>query len=371
MGARDIWRHAAVTALIVTGLAVSVAPSAHAQDERVFTIGNYPVDARAQDAVAAKEKAIADGQQAAFRSLLKRIVPVTSYKALAQLKSVPAANLIAGIAVRSERNSTTSYTASLDFTFDSRRVRDLLRQRGIPYLDEQARETAVVLVLQPVGQASAAALGAAQWREAWNALDLENGLTPVKLHDRPAALTSDLVKASTTNAEASLRTIAVLARSGQAILAIAEPDIAQRRLHVTLSGVDGVGKLLLRRTWRMDPADAAYAAELAAVVAMGTLEGRWKAVRGRAAAPAPVAGAPLQQVQILAEFRNLQEWQGMRRQLEEMPGIADLSFGGLSAGGASVALRYPGGGPALSAALGTVGLALHSSGGGTWLMRTN
>ena len=44
--------------------------------ETVFTVGNYPVEARADNAVAAKTQALADGQQAAFRSLLKRLVPV-------------------------------------------------------------------------------------------------------------------------------------------------------------------------------------------------------------------------------------------------------------------------------------------------------
>lgn len=354
---------------VVLGAAMVLSAGlAAAQDERVFTVGNYPVEARAQDAVAAKEKAIADGQQAAFRSLLKRLVPVTSYKALTNARSDQAGNLISGIAVRSERNSTTSYTASLDFSFDARRVRDMLRQRGIPYVDEQARETAVVLVMQPVGKAEIVSLSAAAWRDAWTGLDLENGLTPVKLHERPAALTTDLIKAAMTNPEAPLRTTAVLAKSGQALLAIAEPDIAARRLHVTLSGVDGVGPFVLRRTWRMDPADAAYAAELAAVVAIRTLEGRWKSVRGRAVAAVPAGGNTLQPVQIYVEFRNFQEWQQLRRQFEETPGVADFSVGGLSSGAANVALRYPGGGAALSAALGPVGIELRGSGGG-WVAR--
>lgn len=354
----------------VAAYAGLLAGSAAAQDIRVFTVGNYPVEARAQDAVAAKEKAISEGQQAAFRSLLKRLVPVNSYKMIQDVRGLPAANLISGLAVRSERNSTTSYTASLDFTFDSHKMRDLLRQRGIPYVDEQARETAVVLVLQPAGLGSAASLSLEAWRDAWKALDLDNGLTPVRLHERPAALTADLVKASMTNAEAPLRTIAVLAKSGQAILAIAEPDVAARRLNVTLSGVDGVGKLLLRRTWRMDPADAAYSAELAAVVAMGTLEGRWKAVKGRGVAPLPAAGGQLQPVQIYVEFRNIQEWQRLRRQFEDMPGVADFSVGGLSSGAADVALRYPGGGQALAAALGQVGVELRG-GGGSWVARSS
>ncbi len=368
MHGRGVIRLVGLLAGLGAGLVLVLGCKAALADVRVFTIGNYPVDARAQDAVAAKEKAISDGQQAAFRSLLKRLVPVASYKMLASVRQTPAANLISGFAVRSERNSTTSYTASLDFSFDPYKVRDLLRQRGVPYVDEPARVTAVVLVLQPMGLSSASALSPDAWRDAWKGLDLENGLTPVQLHDKPVAVTAEMVKSSMTNPEAPLRTIAVLAKSGQAILAIAEPDVAARRLHVTLSGVDGVGKLLLRRTWRMDASDAPYSAELAAVVAMGTLEGRWKAVHGRAASPLPAAGAQLQPVQIYVEFRNIQEWLRIRRQLEDTPGVSDLTIGGLSSSAANVALRYPGGGPALAGTLGQLGIELRGS-GGSWVAR--
>ena len=171
-----------------------------------------------------------------------------------------------------------------------------------------------------------------------------------------------------TNPEAPLRAIAVLAKSGQALLTVAEPDIGARRLHVTLSGTDAVGKFVLRRSWRMDPADPVYAAEFAAVVALGTLEGRWKATRARGAAPLPVAGAPLQAVQVYVEFRSAQEWQGLQRQLRELPGVSDFVVGGISARSADVALRYPGGGGAMSAALGAVGIELRST-GGAWLAR--
>lgn len=340
-----------------------------AQSPNIFTMGNYPVEARAQDAVAAKEKAIADGQQAAFRSLLKRLTPVTAYKALGGLRNVPAANLIEGIAVKSERNSTTSYTASLDFSFDGQRVRELLQQRGIPFVDEQAAQTAIVPVVRaPPATGASTGLTAKAWRDAWAGLDLDNVLAPVKLHERPQALTADVVKAAMTDPAAPLRAIAVLAKSGQALVAVAEPDIAARRLHVTMSGTDAVGTFVLRRSWRMDPADPAYAAELAAVVALGTLEGRWKATRARGAAPLPVAGAALQPVQVFVEFRSVQEWQGLRRQLTDMPGVADFVVGGLSSRSADVALRYPGGGGALSAALAQVGIELRPN-GGTWLAR--
>jgi hypothetical protein len=93
---------------MATGLLLGLATGpAAAEDTNVFVIGNYPVEAHAADAVTAKEHAITDGQQAAFRSLLKRIVPVTSYNRLKQIRTTPAGPLIEGFSVRSERNSAT------------------------------------------------------------------------------------------------------------------------------------------------------------------------------------------------------------------------------------------------------------------------
>ena len=67
---------AAILAAALLGRAVCPRQAAN---DNVYTVGNYPVDARAANAVAAKERALADGQQAAFRSLLKRLVPVTNH----------------------------------------------------------------------------------------------------------------------------------------------------------------------------------------------------------------------------------------------------------------------------------------------------
>ena len=77
--------------LLAVGLTLNVgAHSAATAAEEVFTVANYPVEARADNAVTAKTKAMADGQQAALRSLLKRLVPVTAYQRLRQLPPFPA-----------------------------------------------------------------------------------------------------------------------------------------------------------------------------------------------------------------------------------------------------------------------------------------
>src|SRR5204862_2919839 len=124
----------------------------------------------------AKTKALADGQQAALRSLLKRLVPVTAYQRLRQLPPIQAGDLVDGVKVRSERNSTTEYIASLDFSFQSKAVRDLLRREGIPFTDEQAPALTIV----PIWKAGTpdASKDEAAWTNAWKGLDLEHALTP-------------------------------------------------------------------------------------------------------------------------------------------------------------------------------------------------
>ena len=153
----------------------AAAPAADA----VFTVGNYPVEARAENAVTAKTKALFDGQQAAFRSLLKRLVPVTAYQRLRQLRTLQVGDLVEGVSVRSERNSSTDYIASLDFAFQSNAVRDLLRREGIPFTDQQAPTLTLVPLWRTA--ASAAPREDAAWTNVWKGLDLEHALTPVKL----------------------------------------------------------------------------------------------------------------------------------------------------------------------------------------------
>ena len=104
----------------------------------VFTVGNYPVEARADNAVAAKDQGA--GRRPAGR------LPLAAEAAGAgdglpapqAAAAVKAGDLVEGVKVRSERNSSTDYIASLDFSFQSKAVRDLLRREGIPFTDEQA-----------------------------------------------------------------------------------------------------------------------------------------------------------------------------------------------------------------------------------------
>jgi hypothetical protein len=366
-----------IAALIGAAIALAMSTAgALAGADKPFTVANYPVDATAKDAVAAKERALADGQQAAFRSLLKRLVPVTEYNRLGRLKTHPAAGLIEGMAVRSERNSATEYIATLDFSFQAAVVRDLLRSEGIPFVDAQAPEVVVVTVYQPPATPNVVVppelsqdQGSRLWTDVWRGLDLEHTLAPVKFESLRPTVPADAVQRVKDGDGGALGALAREYRSDLVLLAVLEPDLAAKRVHVTLAGQDAVGDLILKRSYRFVPQDVAYTAELAAVVALGTLEGRWKALKQASAQTGRgLQDAPPEPVQLMVEFRNGQQWQELRRQIAETPGVRDFEVGGRSEHGASVALQFPGGGEPLAAALSGRGLEVRNL-GGIWQVR--
>lgn len=334
--------------------------------EPVFTVANYPVEARAKDAVTAKDRAMTDGQQAALRSLLKRIVPVTAYDRLKRLKGIKAVDLIDGVSVRSESNSSTEYIANLDFTFQPDGVRTILRREGVPYVDRQAPRIILVPAVRE-GGAAAPASAVATWSGSWKGLDLANTLTPVTLEALKPAVHADTLKMLTDGAGAD-RILAGEYKSDLVVVAIAEIDDAAKRLTVTMAGQDSVGPINWKRAYRMAPGDHAYTMELASVVGLGVLEGRWKAMQAASRGGGDDVtgrGAP---VRILVEFASIREWNEMRGHLLETRDVEDLRIDGVSARSADVTLSYPGGAAELADVMASKGLALKNE-AGSWVLR--
>lgn len=348
-----------------------IAPSAAIASDKVFTVGNYPIDAEAANAVAAKEKAIADGQRAAFRSLLKRIVPVTAYKQIERLKAVDAANLVSGFAVRSERNSSTRYIAAMDFSFQADAVRAALASENVPYVDRQADTVTLVLASRPKADAPAVNDKGA-WRTAWSGLDLTNSVTPLTLAELKPEIHSDTIAMLEAGDSNGLRIAANEYNTNRIVFAIAEVDTSAKKLTITLSGEDTVGPILLKRAYTVSDGDMAYASELAAVIALGIFEGRWKAQIAPSATLAPsdqpvwaasaaVSGEP---VRATAVFSGPSQWNDMRANLLAMPGVEALEILSVTERNAELSFHYPGGSNAILQAGGSAGLNVVSTGQG-------
>lgn len=384
--------------VLLAVLAAGLLPAGQAEaanEDRVFTIGNYPVEARAADAVAAKNQAIAEGQQAALRSLLRRIVPVTSYNRISRLKGVKAGDLIDGLSVRSERNSQTEYIASYDFQFQAEAVRRLLDKEGIPFLDRQAPVVTVVPIYRAPSEQGTPdvftdARGSDSWLYAWKSLDLQNALTPVSLQPLKKTVHRDTIKAILDGEPAPIRTMGREYETETLLIAVLEPELGAKKVNVTLAGRDSVASFRLTRTYRLDGPDLTYTAELAAVRALGVLEGRWKAINVRGVGSIGDGGATSRSegasdgrpigaahtggsasgdglLHIAVEFRSMADWTSISRQLAGTPDISDLDVLGLGGRSARIQLRYPGGAQQLAVALASQGLILRNSGSG-WLL---
>ncbi len=345
--------------------------------EAIFTVAKYPVEATGANAVAAKRAALDDGRNAAFRSLLKRLVPTASYGLLERIGEIDPSTYLHSERIRSEENSSTQYIATIDFSFDPLAVRSLLQNNAVPYVDIQAPTSDVVLFYSPppagapgATRAMSAKRGGRLWHNIWTDLDLANATTPLKLaglQSVPDQATRERLLRAEPDALAGLaRSI----QTAQLIIVEAAPNPARRELAITLAGQDAVGRFALSTRYSLSPDDFAYSLELAAVIAQGILEGRWKSRLSQqqaVATPRP-GGGPLTPLQVVAEFNNLGQWQHQQQVLAGTPGVSDMQIGGLSGRSATIALRYPGGGSALQAALQTRGVTLENI-NGFWILR--
>lgn len=362
--------------LLVTAVLAAVAaasPATAAPGEKAFTIASYPVDATAKDAVAAKEKAIAEGQQAAFRSLLKRLVPVTAYKSLEQLRTVKAADYVDGYAIRSEQNSGTRYIASLDFNFEPNSVRQLLQSQGVPFVDTQAEKVILVPVLRQAAGADGKAPAGAEyvvasgpWSSVWGELGVGNSLAPLEVSALKPVVHSDTIASLMTGQGTGEEILTTEYGSETVVVAIAEVDKAGGRVNVTLAGRDGVAPLLWKRSYRITDNDVAYTMELAAVISLGVLEGRWKALKNGEFTGGDGGGSP--DILLDVQFNSMSEWNDLRGRILDLPAIDDVRVGNVSASSAQVMVKYPGGGRTLAGDLGRQGLQMQQSGAG-WLVR--
>ncbi len=358
------------TAVVVVALASAANAVAAPPANKPFTIGNYPVEARAKNAVAAKEAAIADGQQAAFRSLLKRLVPVTAYRSLDPLKTIAAADYLDGVSVRSERNSGTEYIASLDFTFQADAVRNLLNGQGVAFVETQAPEIVVIPILRDAKAAAGAAgefrPASGPWSNVWKDLDLTNALAPARLETLKPVVHADTLRMFYDGSGDPVRILAGEYRAEKIVVAIAEVDTEARRVDVMLAGEDAAGPFAWKKSYKLSDGDLAYTLELAAVVSQGVLEGRWKSVLSNGGVGA--SAAALEDVQLELQFANPDQWAEVRGRLLEVPGLDDVRVGVVTGSQAAVAVKYPGGGAALATALANQGLTAQNA-GAYWSVR--
>ncbi|MGI9417994.1 MAG: DUF2066 domain-containing protein [Geminicoccaceae bacterium] len=107
-----------------------------AQDADLYTVANVPVDATAENAVAARAQAHRQGQRDGLRRLLKRLVPANAHGNLPDASSLRLDSYVQNFQIEGEQLSNTRYLARMTVAFDSERVKELLQAERLPFSEK-------------------------------------------------------------------------------------------------------------------------------------------------------------------------------------------------------------------------------------------
>ncbi len=340
-----------IAGVVLPLLAVpALAASAQAADS-LYEVAKISVDITAKDAVAARDEGMAEAQMRAVTTVLQRLLPLSAQDQIPEFSPEDVEGLVNGVAIRSERNSTTRYIATLDVSINERGIKKLLEDQAIPYSEARAPSISILpLVIAGEGVKSEGGEG---WRQAWEQLDLAHSATPATILRPRPGLSLETVKAVLGGDAQALATMQADYGYGPLVLAVGE---ATKDEFVTrLAGTDSAGAINFGRSDKLS-ADAQIIAREAAATAFGIIENRWKVsqapeapateVKYEAGTAPPASAAPSAEVprNVVAqvEFSSLKDWQDIRGRLMGVTGIEALEVNTLSARAAVVTFDYAG-----------------------------
>lgn len=306
---------------------------ARAQDWWTETVA---VDVSAENAVAARQKGIEQGQREALRKLLARLVPAEERARLPRLEGLQPARYVRALEIADEKVAPTRWLATLNVSFDPEAVGELLAGRGVTMLEPA--DVPVVLVV-PVERRGAALLLWAReepWWQAWERIAAGERTIRLAL---PLADLADLAALSPeqvgTGDRAALDRLAARYGAADAVVVIAEPRTPVESAGVAVRFLAGTGAL------RGDPLPVEAVAgtgepfERAARAAVARLVEAWK---GTVLARTDRMG----ELALTVPLADLAGWVQIRRELETLPEIRELRVAAIARDRAEIVVRHPG-----------------------------
>ncbi|MGA7457813.1 MAG: DUF2066 domain-containing protein [Methyloceanibacter sp.] len=321
----------------------------------LYEVAKISVDITAKDAVAARDEGMAEAQMRAVKTVLQRLLPLSAQDQIPEFSPEEIEGLVNGVSIRSERNSTTRYIATLDVSVNERGIKKLLQDQAIPY--SEARAPSISILPLVIAGGSVKSEGAEGWRQAWEQLDLAHSSTPATILRPRPELSLDTVKAVLAGDAQALATMQADYGYGPLVLAVGEATKGE--FVSRLAGTDSVGAINFGRSDKLST-DAQTIAREAAATAFGIIENRWKVSQAPESPPtevkyeegtephpavgeqAPPKGEVPRNVVAQVEFSSLKDWQDIRGRLMNVAGIEALEVNSLSARTASVTFDYAG-----------------------------
>jgi hypothetical protein len=343
---------AALAAVVATLAAVAAAaqprtdatqPRADATQPRadLFTVSPVPVDATAANASAARDLAIAEGEQQAFRMLMDRLTQPNDRARVPKVTLAQLNDLVQGFEVANERRSGVRYLADYTFHFRPEAVRQFLRRAGIAFAETPSKPLIVLPVLHALGR-SLLWDDPNPWREAWANTKSASGLVPLV---RPFGDLDDVQAIDADTAaqgdDAGLRAVAKRYGDGDVLVtqATLKIDGGQHIVDVTSTrytpGVAGVEQTWVSSTTANPGESDADAMGRAVAATQAQVEEAWRLANtldtnqsGTLLARVPAA--------------SLQEWVAVRDRLSGMAAVRSSRLLALDREGARIEIRFIG-----------------------------
>jgi hypothetical protein len=340
---------------LAAGGLLASAPARAASE--AYTVHDLPVDAEAKSAAAARDIALAKGQNEAFGLMMLRLVVAEDRARVPSLGDAEIADLIEGFEIADERVSPTRYRASLTVTFSEDRIKSMLRSLQLRFAESAGRPIVVIPVMV---EKDGPVLWSDDnlWLHAWSARDVPGGLIPlvVPLGDSADIETLSVVQAVDGDA-AALSSFAGRYDAGEVIVAVARVEpasgakgVAVVSLNVSRSGAETSESFV-------EEVRGAVGQPLEEVLTLATdrvaarLNERWKVANvirydtpGSLRAVVPLTG--------------LRDWVEVRNALAGLSLVAEIEVVALARSGADIVLHYYGDQAQLETALGDRNLTL-------------
>jgi len=168
-----------VRAALVLSLLICVAGVAGpATADDIYAVRDIAVDKRAGTASAARELALIESRQTAYREVLRRITLPEDFERHPALEDADIAGLVQSFDIANEKTSQTRYLADVTVRFARQSVRELLQAFSIPFSETAARPLLIVPVYQAAGLKLLWEDGN-PWFAPWVAQEGKSGLRPI------------------------------------------------------------------------------------------------------------------------------------------------------------------------------------------------
>ncbi len=166
------------TALVrLIALFVFAAPAAAQSD--LYRVPDVRVEAEAETATMAREKAIAEGQIIAFDRLVEKLTLPEDRYDLPPTDPTVAGGFVTALEVPQEQTTSTRWIGTLNVRFDPQGVREYLRSLGVMPVEAMARPGVLVPLLNVDGDRYVLWDPTNSWLQAWMARSYADEQTPI------------------------------------------------------------------------------------------------------------------------------------------------------------------------------------------------